>query len=206
MRMERLKQIRRLKHKRWLRLVLYVVILIGFSIGFFFLFPYLLRYFNIPIEKLAASAYLVVFGITLLSNAAVFAPVTYPHLALMITAAGYWNPVLVALVGSVGGALGEITAYYAGYLGKRIVHFENAPGYGRLKGWMDRYGVWGIFLVSLQPILPVDIAGLLAGASKIPLWKFLLPCWGGKFGKYLLACYLGAVILSLLPDLPFWPP
>jgi membrane protein YqaA with SNARE-associated domain len=68
---------------------------------------------------------------------------------------------------------------------------------------MERYGPWGIFLVSVQPILPVDIAGLLAGASKLPVWKFLVPCWAAKFIKYLLACYFGGKILDLLPPLPF---
>ena len=193
----------RLKQQRWLRIVLYLVVLTGISVGFFILFQYLMRYLNIPIEKLASTAYLVVFGITLLCNAAVLVPVVYPHLTIMILAAGYWDPFIIALVASVAGALGEITAYYAGYLGKRIVRLENAPGYGRLVGWMERYGLWGIFFISLQPILPVDIAGLLAGASKIPLWKFLLPCWAGKLGKYLLVCYLGEAVLSLLPPLPF---
>jgi membrane protein YqaA with SNARE-associated domain len=107
------------------------------------------------------------------------------------------------LVASVAGALGEITAYYAGYLGKRIVQLENVPGYERLVGWMERHGFWGILLVSFQPILPVDIAGILSGASKIPLWKFLVPCWAGKLGKYLLACYIGEAVLSRFPSLPF---
>jgi uncharacterized membrane protein YdjX (TVP38/TMEM64 family) len=190
------------KQKKWLRIAVYVVVLAGISAAFFFLFPYLMRYFNIPIEDLASTAYLVVFGITLLCNAAVLVPVVYPHLTVMIAAAGYWDPFTIALVASAGGALGEITGYYAGRLGKRIVPFEKAPGYDRLVGWMQRHGFWGILLVSFQPILPVDIAGLLAGASKLPLWKFLLPCWGGKLGKYLLACYLGEALLNLLPIAP----
>jgi len=148
---------------------------------------------------------LVVFGITLLSNATVLIPVTYPHLTIMIAAATYWDPFMIALVASVAGALGEITAYYAGRLGKRIALLENVPVYDKLVGWMAKYGLWGIFVMSVQPILPVDIAGILAGASKMPLWKFLLPCWAGKLGKYLLACYLGGAILRLLPPLPFWP-
>jgi uncharacterized membrane protein YdjX (TVP38/TMEM64 family) len=191
------------KQKRWLRIALYIAGLIGIGVGFFVLFPYLISRFNIPLEGLASTAYLVVFGITLLSNAAVLIPVAYPHLTIMIAAAGYWDPFMIALVASVAGALGEITAYYAGYLGKRIARLENAPGYKRLVGWMERHGFWGILLVSFQPILPVDIAGLLAGASKLPLWKFLVPCWIGKLGKYLLACYLGAAVLRLLPPLPF---
>jgi uncharacterized membrane protein YdjX (TVP38/TMEM64 family) len=195
----------KLKQRRGLRIALYVAGLIGIGVGFLIVFPYLMRYLNISIEGLASTAYLVVFGITLLSNAAVLIPVTYPHLTVMIAAATYWDPFMIALVASVAGALGEITAYYAGRLGKRIVRLENAPGYNRLVGWMAKYGLLGIFLISAQPLLPVDIAGLLAGASKMPLWKFLLPCWAGKLGKYLLACYLGGTILRLLPPLPFWP-
>ena len=179
-------------------MVLYLVILTCLSFGFAYLIRYLMTYFNIPIERYATSAYLLVFGVTLASNASILVPVAL-HVSIMIAAAKYWNPVLIALVASVAGALGEITAYYAGYWGKRIIIAESTPGYERLAGWMDRHGPWGIFLISLQPILPFDVAGLLAGVSKLPLWKFLLPCWGGKFPKYLLACYLGEAFLRLLP-------
>jgi membrane protein YqaA with SNARE-associated domain len=198
--------IERLRQKRWLRIVFYIVVLVGLGVGFFCLFEYLRTYFDITeegLQKLATTAYLVVFGITLLCNAAILIPVAYPHLTVMIIAATYWDPFIIALIASVAGALGEITGYYVGYLGKRIVRLEHAPGYGRLAGWMERYGPWGIFLISLQPILPVDIAGLLAGASKLPLWKFLIPCWAGKLGKYLFVCYVGEALLRLLPPLPF---
>jgi len=188
----------RLKQKRWLELALYVVILVGLSFGLTYLIQYLMAYFNIPIDRFATTAYLVVFGVTLASNAAILVPV-YIHVSIMMAAAQYWDPVLIALAASVAGALGEMTGYYAGYWGKRIAHLENAPGYDRLVGWMERYGPWGIFLISLQPILPFDIAGLLAGASKLPVWKFLLPCWAGRFIKYLLACYIGPALWNLLP-------
>jgi membrane protein YqaA with SNARE-associated domain len=191
----------RLKQNRWLKLALYVAILVGLSFGFILLFQYLIAYFNISVERFATTAYLVVFVISLVSNASIIVPVPI-FVAIMITAAKYWDPVLVALAASVAGTLGEITGYYAGYFGKRIVHLENAPGYDRLVGWMKRYGPWGIFLISLQPILPFDVAGLLAGASKLPLWKFILPCWAGKFPKYLLACYLGPAVLNILPFPP----
>jgi membrane protein YqaA with SNARE-associated domain len=192
----------RLKQNRWLKLALYVAVLVGLSIGFIYLLGYLMDHFNISVEKFAATAYLVVFLVTLASNAGIFVPV-FIHVSIMMAAASQLNPVLVALVASVAGTLGEITGYYAGYLGKRIAQVENMPGYQRLVGWMKRYGPWGIFLISLQPILPVDIAGLVAGASKIPLWKFLLPCWAGRFPKYLVACYFGPAVLNIfhLPSL-----
>ena len=187
----------KLKQKRWLELALYVAILVGLSFGLTYLLRYLMAYFNIPIDRFAPTAYLAVFVVTLLSNAGIFVPV-YFHVSIMIAAAKYWDPVLVALAASVAGTLGETTGYYAGYLGKRIARLENIPGYQRLVGWMKKYGPWGILIISAQPILPFDVAGLLAGASKMPLWKFLLPCWAGRFPKYLVACYLGPAVFNIL--------
>lgn len=190
--------IERLKQKRWLRLVLYLVVLTCLSLGFAYLIQYLMAYFNISIERLATTAYLVVFVVTLASNASILAPV-FIYLSLMIAAAKFLDPVLVALIASVAGALGETTGYYAGYMGKKIINVEDTPGYEKLVVWMKKYGAWGIFLLSLQPILPFDVAGLLAGASKLPLWKFILPCWAGKFPKYIVVCFLGEAFLRLLP-------
>ncbi|OGN95782.1 MAG: hypothetical protein A2Z77_08755 [Chloroflexi bacterium RBG_13_51_36] len=193
--------IERLKQKKWLRMVLYLVVLACLSLGFAYLIQILIAHFNISLEGLASTAYLVVFAITLVSNVSILTPV-FIYISLMIAAAKFLDPVLVALVASVAGALGETSGYYAGYLGKRIIRLENTPGYEKLVGWMNKHGPWGILLLSLQPILPFDIAGLLAGASKMPLWKFLLPCWGGKFPKYLVACYLGPAVLNILPFPP----
>jgi membrane protein YqaA with SNARE-associated domain len=187
----------KLKQKRWLTLALYVAVLVGLSIGFVYLLGYLMAHFNISVGGFATTAYLVVFLVTLASNVGIFVPV-YIHVSIMIAAAQYWNPVLIALIASAAGALGETSGYYAGYLGKRIAQVENMPGYQRLVGWMNKHGPWGIFLISLQPILPFDIAGLLAGASRMPLWKFILPCWAGRFPKYLLACYVGPAVLNIL--------
>lgn len=189
--------IQRLKQKRWLTLALYVAVLAGLSVGFMYLLGSLMAHFNISVEKFATTAYLIVFLVTLASNAGIFVPV-YIHVSIMITAAQYWDPVLVALAASVAGTLGETSGYYAGYLGKRIAQLENIPGYQRLVGWMNKHGPWGILLISAQPILPFDVAGLLAGASKMPLWKFLLPCWAGRFPKYLLACYVGPAVFNIL--------
>lgn len=189
------------KAKRWLRLALYLVLLTLVSFGFAYLLGHLMTYLKIPAETLAPVAYLIVFGVALACNAAILVPVAL-HVSIMMWAVEYCgcDIILVVLVASVGGTLGEITGYYAGYLGKRIVHLESAPGYDRLVGWMKRYGPLGIFLISLQPLS--DIAGLLAGVSKLPLWKFLLPCWPAKFLKYLFVCYLGGAVLDLFPRLP----
>jgi membrane protein YqaA with SNARE-associated domain len=197
-----------IKRNKWLLATIYAVIVLGLSVGLYFLLQYVLARFDITGERLATTAYLVVFVTTLVSNASILIPVPL-FVGIMITAAGLmaevspWGPVLIALTASSAGALGEISGYYAGYLGKKIIITEATPGYEKLVGWMKRHGMLAIFLLSLQPILPFDIAGLISGAARIPLWKFVLPCWAGKFPKYLLGCYFGATFLNLLPPLPF---
>jgi len=199
--------VEQIKRNRWLLATVYAVIILGLSFGLYLLLQRLMPSPS-QIEKLASTAYLVVFVTTLVSNASIIIPVPV-FVAVMITVAKMmaevspWGPVLVALTASSAGTLGEITGYYAGYLGKNIIVTETTPGYEKLVGWMKRHGTLAVFLLSLQPILPFDIAGLISGASRIPLWKFILPCWAGKFPKYLLGCYFGGAFLSLLPPLPF---
>jgi uncharacterized membrane protein YdjX (TVP38/TMEM64 family) len=203
--MSKMGQVRR---NRWLLATIYAAIILGLSVGLYFLLQYLMARFDLSVEGLATTTYLVVFVITLVSNASIIVPVPI-FVGIMIAAAramaevSPWGPVLIALTASSAGTLGEMTGYYAGYLGKKIVVTEATPGYEKLVGWMKRHGMLAVFLLSLQPILPFDIAGLVSGVSRIPLWKFMLPCWAGKFPKYLVGCYFGGAFLSLLPPLPF---
>jgi membrane protein YqaA with SNARE-associated domain len=200
--------VEQIKQSRWFLATIYAIVIIGMSVGLYFLVGYLKARFDISGEGLATTAYLVVFITSLVSNATVIVPVPI-FVGIMIPVADMmaevspWGPVLVALTASSAGTLGEITGYYAGYLGKKIIVTETTPGYEKLVAWMRRHGPLAIFLVSLQPILPFDIAGLVSGASRIPIWKFLLPCWAGKSLKYTLGCYLGGAFLSILPPLPF---
>jgi uncharacterized membrane protein YdjX (TVP38/TMEM64 family) len=200
--------VEQIKRNKWLLATIYAVIVLGLSVGLYFLLGYLVARFNLSGEGLATTAYLAVFITSLISNASIIIPVPI-FVAIMIPVAKMmaevspWGPVLVALTASGAGTLGEITGYYAGYLGKKIIVTEATPGYKKLVGWMQRHGLLAIFLLSLQPILPFDIAGLISGASRIPLWKFMLACWAGKFPKYLIGCYLGGTVLRLLPPLPF---
>jgi membrane protein YqaA with SNARE-associated domain len=185
------------KRNKWLMGVIYGVLVVGLSFGLYFLLQYIIARLNLSVEGLATTAYLVVFVSSLVGNASILVPVPI-FVAIMITAASKWNPVLIALTASSAGTLGEITGYYAGYLGKKIIISEATPGYEKVVSWMKRYGVLAIFLLSLQPILPFDIAGLVSGASRIPLWKFVMACWAGKFPKYLVGCLIGPAVLSIL--------
>jgi membrane protein YqaA with SNARE-associated domain len=53
--------------------------------------------------------------------------------------------------------------------------------------------MWGVFGIAAIPLLPVDVAGIIAGLARLPMWKFLLPVWAGKTVKYVALMLLANV-------------
>jgi membrane protein YqaA with SNARE-associated domain len=115
--------------------------------------------------------------------------------AIMVSIATQWNPFLVALFASFGGTLGELSGYFAGYIVEKSAINESTPGYNRIRGWMNRNGPWAIAFLAFQPVLPFDIGGIIAGAARMSLWKFLPALWLGKFPKYLILTYFGVGLI-----------
>ena len=184
----------------WIRLAITFLGILILSFGLAYLFQKLIAEFNFPLYDFAWLAYLIVFAISVIANLTVIVPVPFAA-SIMIAAATTWNPVLIALFGSIGGSIGELSGYYAGYLGRRIAILENVPGYQRSEHWIQRYGVWAIFFLSFQPIIPFDIGGFIAGATRMPIRKFLPALWLGKFPKYIILIYAGIGLIDFLPFL-----
>lgn len=195
-----IQQTKKMKQVRWLRLAISLIVLIGLSLGLMWLLQEVMTLLHLPLDKFAWLAYLNAFISTLLCNLTILVPV--PAVTpILIATATKWNPLMVALAASIGGTIGELSGYYAGFLGKRIAINEQVAGYNRATGWMNRYGTWAIAFLAFQPVIPFDIAGLVAGAAKVPMYKFLPALWAGKFPKYIILCYAGA---GLIHFLPFW--
>jgi uncharacterized membrane protein YdjX (TVP38/TMEM64 family) len=140
------------------------------------------------VEKFAEYGYFGAFIIMLIANATVILPA--PGLAVIFAMGGLLNPLGVALAGGAGGALGELTGYLAGYGGQAVV--ENSQTYKRILPWVQKYGAWVILVLSAVPNPFFDMAGIAAGISRIPVWKFLLACWVGVTIKTLMFAYAGA--------------
>jgi uncharacterized membrane protein YdjX (TVP38/TMEM64 family) len=96
----------------------------------------------------------------------------------------------VGLVSGIGGALGEIIGYMAGYGGKAVV--QKSKLYARLAAWLRRWGTLTIFIFTVVPFFPFDLAGVAAGALRFPFWKFLLVCWAGRTILYTGVAWAGA--------------
>ncbi|MFQ5611178.1 MAG: YqaA family protein [Anaerolineae bacterium] len=145
-------------------------------------------YFAPQIERFQGYGYPGVFLISLLGNATVILPA--PSLAIIVTMGAVLNWTLVGLVGGLGEALGELTGYLAGFGGRVVI--ENRRLYRRLEGYMQRYGLWTVFALSVIPNPFFDLAGIIAGMLRYPLPKFLLAVWLGKTIKALAFAWAGA--------------
>ena len=188
------------KKKKWIEAALWAIVMIAFTVGLVYLTWILQRQFRVSLRQYDILAYLIVFGVTFLASCTIVLPA--PGAAIVIAAAGVWNPIIVAMVASVGSALGEITGYYAGYVGEKIIVNEQNRTYQRAVSWMKRYGIWTVLVIAAIPLVLFDVVGLIAGALRLPLWKFLLACWVGRIPKAFIEAYIGA---GLIPHFfPSW--
>jgi membrane protein YqaA with SNARE-associated domain len=139
-------------------------------------------------EALAKFGYPGIFLISLLGYATIILPA--PVLTIVFAAGGVFSPVGVALAAGAGAALGELSGYLAGVSGQAVI--ENRQVYDRFTDWMKRYGPLTIAALAAAPLPFFDLAGIAAGALKMPVLRFLFWCALGQVLKMLLFAYAGA--------------
>lgn len=134
--------------------------------------------------------YLGIFLISVAASATILVPIP----ATVITSAmgAVFNPLGIALASGLGAGLGEMTGYMAGYSGGAVI--ENIVYYNKVKKWLEEHEKWAEFAILVLAFIPnplFDMAGVAAGALKMPIWRFLIPCIIGKILKMLMFSYAG---------------
>ena len=148
------------------------------------------------VEDFGRYGYVGIFVLSLLASATIIVPA--PSLAVVSVMGSVLNPFAVGACAGAGEAIGELTGYLAGYSGRQVV--ENQARYKQLVRWTRKYGLWVIFVLSIIPNPLFDLAGIAAGALKIPVRRFLFVCWAGKTIKTVLFALGGRGIAGLLPS------
>ena len=146
------------------------------------------------VQEFAAFGYPGIFLVALLANATVFLPA--PGVAIVFAMGSVFHPLAVGIAAGTGGALGELSGYLAGVSGQAVV--ERAHIYKQIHPWVEKYGPWTIMALSAIPNPVFDVAGVAAGAVRMPLWQFLLFCWFGQLIKMIFVAYSGAYSLNWL--------
>ena len=145
------------------------------------------------VQALQQSGYVGIFLFSVLSNATIIFPL--PGVVFTTAMGAVFNPLWVALAAGAGAAIGELSGYLAGVSGQ--IFLQNTEREQKVQAWMQKNGSWTILVLAFVPNPLFDIAGIVAGSMKVPLWKFLLLSCVGKIGKMLAFSYLGAGIYSV---------
>jgi len=146
------------------------------------------------IQALKAYGYPGIFLFSILANATILVPV--PGVVFTSAMGAIFNPLLVSIFAGAGAALGELSGYLAGFSGQAMV--ENSDRYERIVRWMRKYGDVTILVLAFIPNPLFDLAGVIAGVLKMPVWKFLIYCVIGKILKMMMFAYAGDWVMSLL--------
>lgn len=128
------------------------------------------------------------FILNIFGSATLFLPT--PLFLSAFVAGSIYNPILVAVVASAGSAVGELTGYLAGYGAEDIL--EKDLKVQRIRGWMKKRGFWTLFVLAAIPNPIFDMAGFVAGATEVPVKKYLVAVWLGKLIKFLVIAYVGS--------------
>jgi len=157
-------------------------------------------------HHLEGFGYAGTFATNLLSTSTVVVPVpglTAAGQALIIEEgkrSAY--PWLVGVIGGLAMGLGEVTLYYAGYLGAELARGREVPGprwlrrgaarVARGTRWlMAHYGIATLFVLSAVPNPFFEVAGLTAGSVRMSFRRFFIAAVAGKVLRGILLAYLG---------------
>lgn len=146
--------------------------------------------FRDQVKKLEEYGYVGIFLLSIAANATIIIPL--PGVALTTAMAVIFNPLGVAIAAGLGASIGELSGYLAGFSGQGVI--ERAALYNKVTTWMQTHqnlAYGAILLLAFIPNPLFDLAGMAAGALKLPVWKFLLACAIGKILKMLMFAYAG---------------
>ncbi len=142
------------------------------------------------------------FVLALLTNATVAVPVPYNPILIQLMVA-VEHPMIIAVLAGAGASLGESTGWWLGSQGRAVLPSEGRSG--AFVAWLQRLSVhraaafWGLVVFSAVPNPAFDVAGLVAGAAKVPYLAFLAAAFLGRLVRVSLFALFGAALLDLWP-------
>jgi membrane protein DedA with SNARE-associated domain len=154
-------------------------------------------------DDLQRWGYAGLFGIVLLRSASVVLPmpgggVIFAAGGLLDPVAGVPVPIVVGLVAGFAESIGEMTGYVAGMSGSTML--KERAVYQRIKRWVERRPFQTVFLMTFTPPMLFDVAGLAAGAARVPIRVFYPALLCGKILRDTLVALAGFYSFGIVED------
>jgi uncharacterized membrane protein YdjX (TVP38/TMEM64 family) len=148
-----------------------------------------------------AWGYPMLWFISLLRASSVILPIpggglTIAAGALMDPVWGIPAPVMVGLIAGSAESLGEFTGYWAGINGGKLM--EGRRLYETIKRWLLKAPFPTMFVMSFAPSPVFDVAGLAAGAARIPIRIFYPAILIGKVLRGIAMGFTGYYGITIL--------
>jgi len=130
-----------------------------------------------------------IFIVSFIGASSIFFPIPYTVIIFYLGLEG-WDPVLLAVIGGLGAAIGELTGYLLGYCGRKIISTEKRQRMQYVTKILNKFGLAAVFIFALTP-LPDDLIFIPLGTLKYPIRKVFAAGFAGKLlaGK-LLMCFV----------------
>ncbi|MEM3647551.1 MAG: VTT domain-containing protein [Thermoproteota archaeon] len=150
-------------------------------------------------EQLAYQyGYLGIFLLSFIGTTSIVFPIPYTVVIYLI--GSMLDPLLIAVSGGLGSALGELVGYALGYYGRMLISEERRRKMDYMLKIFDHYGAAVVFLFALTP-LPDDLLIIPLGIMRYNPVKFLIPCILGKTLMCLILALGGRFSISLIKSL-----
>ena len=186
-----------------LKLALLILAFLALTIGLFFGSRLLLNRIHIPMFNVAWITYLIIFGLFLTVSLVPFGPAAIA-ISVLFAAATIWNPFMVGLAAALGVSVGGLGGYFAGLLGRNVLLKENFMCSinemlcnKNIGNWVKDKGPLVIGVLALQPFLPFEVTGIVAGSLKMPIGKFFIATLAGSSIKYISLAFMAGIISSI---------
>jgi len=147
------------------------------------------------LEQLSQLGYIGILAMSFIGAASIIFPIPYTIVVFLI--ASRYDPVLLALFGGAGAALGEFTGYLLGFYGQRILSEERRRKMEALVKLFGRYGPLAIFVFALTP-LPDDLLFIPLGIMRYKLVKAFIPALLGKILMLFILAYFGRISADVI--------
>ncbi|MDA0799293.1 MAG: VTT domain-containing protein [Chloroflexi bacterium] len=147
-------------------------------------------------------AYGIGFLIQATTSASIVVPI--PGMAALMVMSQDMNLLSLAAAGAAGGAIGELFGYWLGSQGRGPL--VKTGLYRKLEPAMKRFGGAIVFLFAAIPVLPMDLAGIVAGATRYPVARYLTAMFAGKFLLLTIGFLAAREFVSAFAILDKWIP
>jgi len=136
-----------------------------------------------------------VFLISLVGAMSIIIPIPYTLVIYLL--GSFLNPLLVAVSGGLGSALGEFSGYVLGYYGRAVLSEDRRRKMDYMMKVFQRYGFAGIFFFALTP-LPDDLLFIPLGIMRYRFWKVFVPAFLGKMLMCFILAFSGHLSIGVI--------